>query len=319
MRPRPADPSADSEFTRPVLTAVVPATDRPPTLERCTTALAAGERPPDQLIVQESPEATGPAAARNLGAARSAADILVFVDSDVEVHPDALARIERHFDAEPGLAAVFGAYDDRPAARGLTSRFRNLLHHHVHTTSAGAAETFWAGLGAVRRDAFEAVGGFDEERFPLASVEDIELGLRLRGGGGRIVLDPEIRGRHLKAWTPLSMVSTDFWRRGVPWTRLLLRHGGAGRALNLGRRHRASAAASVLLVAALALRRPRLALTTLLGTIALNRTFYALLARRGGPKLLVAGIGLHQLHHLTAVASVPVAVLLHLRERSRGE
>lgn len=312
------DPPSD-ESAHPVLAAVVPATDRPPTLERCTAALAAGERRPDRLIVQETPEAAGPAAGRNLGAARSGADLLVFVDSDVEVHPDALARIERRFDAEPGLAAVFGAYDDRPAAPGLTSRFRNLLHHHVHTSSAGEAETFWAGLGAVRRDAFDAVGGFDEARFPLASVEDIELGLRLRAGGGRIVLDPEIRGRHLKAWTPLSMVRTDFWRRGVPWTRLLLRDGRAGVALNLGRRHRTTAAASVLLVAALALRRPRLVLATALGILALNRDFYALLARRGGPRLLVAGVGLHQLHHLTAVASVPVAVLLHRRERGRGE
>jgi GT2 family glycosyltransferase len=314
----PPPPSRDgSEPPGPVLAAVVPATDRPPTLERCTAALAAGERRPDRLIVQRTPEAAGPAAARNLGAARSGADLLVFVDSDIEVHRDALARIERRFDAEPGLAAVFGAYDDRPAAPGLTSRFRNLLHHHVHTSSAGEAETFWAGLGAVRREAFEAVGGFDEARFPLASVEDVELGLRLRGDGGRILLDPEIRGRHLKAWTPLSMVRTDFWRRGVPWTRLLL-GGAAGHTLNLGWRHRASAAASVLLAAALGLRRPRLALATLLGILVLNRDFYALLARRGGPRLLAAGVGLHQLHHLTAVASVPVGVLLHRRERSRN-
>ena len=299
------------------LAAVIPATDRPSSLASCTAALESGERPPDQLIVEGDPPPVGPAAARNRGVARSDADILVFVDADVEVHADALARIERRFAADRELAAVFGAYDEEPAAPGLTSRFRNLLHHHVHVSAAGEAETFWAGLGAVRREAFEACGGFDESRFPVASVEDIELGLRLRRAGGRIVLDPEIRGRHLKAWTPSSMVRTDFWRRGVPWVRLLLRDGGGEGVLNLGPRHRLSAVAAVLLTVALGLRRWRPALAILLGVLLLNRDFYALLARRGGPRLLVAGVGLHQIHHLAGAASVPVAGLLHRLERSR--
>lgn len=315
MSPASTHPSVDSGG--PTLAAVVPATDAPPALERCTRALRAGGRSPDELIVQRQPEGAGPAAARNAGAARSRGEVLVFVDSDVEVHPDALARIERRFAEEPELAAVFGAYDDDPAAPGLTSRFRNLLHHHVHVSSAGAAETFWAGLGAVRREAFEAVGGFDESRFPLPSVEDVELGMRLRRRGERIALDPEIRGRHLKAWTLLSMVRTDFWLRGVPWARLLLRYGGPAGTLNLGWRHRLSAAASVVLAVALALRRPRAALVALLGTVFLNRELYALLVRRGGPKLATAGVGLHQLHHLTAVASVPIALLLHGLERGK--
>jgi hypothetical protein len=238
----------------------------------------------------------------------------VFVDSDVEVHPDALARIQGHFAADPGLAAVFGAYDDDPADPGLTSRYRNLLHHHVHAGAAGEAETFWAGLGAVRRDAFEAAGGFDAESYPEPSVEDIELGVRLRRGGARIRLDPRIRGRHLKAWTPASMVATDFGRRGVPWTRLLLGERSGSTALNLGWRQRASAGASLVLLASLLTRRPRPAAAALVAGVVLDRDLYRLLARRGGPQLLLAGIGLHQLHQLTAVASVPVALAQHLGE-----
>lgn len=293
---------------------VVPATDRPPTLERCLAALRAGTRAPEETVVQEEPAGAGPAAARNLGVARCETDVLVFVDSDVEVHADALERIARHFSEDPELVAVFGAYDDDPADPGPTSRYRNLLHHHVHAGAAGEAETFWAGLGAVRREAFEAIGGFDPDRFPQASVEDIELGMRLRSGGGRVLLDPRIRGRHLKAWTPLSMVRTDFARRGVPWARLLLREGSDSTALNLSWRRRASTGASVALVGALLARRPRLAAAALLANLALDRDLYALLARRGGGRLLLAGIGLHQLHQLTAAASVPAALALHLLE-----
>lgn len=303
---------------RPTLAAVIPATDRPPTLERCLAALAGGERRPDETIVQRQPVGGGPAAARNAAASRAEAEVLVFVDSDVEVHADALARIARRFAADPGLTAVFGAYDDEPAAPQLTSRFRNLLHHHVHVSSAGGAETFWAGLGAVRRSAFESAGGFDAKLFPDASVEDIDLGARLHGRGGRLLLDPAIRGRHLKAWSPWTMVLTDFSRRGVPWVRLLLRRGGSRSALNLGWRHRASAAAAAALSLSLLARRPRAALASLLALATLNRSFYLLLARRGGPALLGAGFVLHVLHQLTAIASAPVGLALHLRERRRG-
>ena len=299
------------------LAVVVPATDRPPTLERCLAALRMGTRAPEETIVQDGPPGAGPAAARNLGVARCEGDVLVFVDSDVEVHADALEQIARHFAEDPELAAVFGAYDDNPADQGLTSRYRNLLHHHVHAGAAGEAETFWAGLGAVRREAFEAVGGFDPDRFPQASVEDIDLGMRLRRRGGRVLLDPRIRGRHLKAWMPLSMVRTDFAQRGVPWARLLLREGSGSTALNLSWRRRASTAASVALFGALLARRPRLAAAALLANLVLDRDLYTLLARRGGPRLLLAGIGLHQLHQLTAAASVPVAIALHLIEGER--
>jgi hypothetical protein len=47
--------------------------------------------------------------------------------------------------------------------------------------------------------------------------------------------------------------------------------------------------------------------------LALNRQFYALLLRRGGPSMLVAGVVLHILHHLTAVAAVPLGIGQHLR------
>jgi len=316
MPARSPDPPP-TRGSSPTLAVVIPATDRPPSLERCLEAIAAGSRRPDELVVAREPAGAGPAEARNRGAADAAADVLVFVDSDVEVHSDALERLAARFAAEPGLDAVFGAYDDDPADPGLVSRYRNLLHHHVHAGAAGEAETFWAGLGAVRREAFEAAGGFDAKRFPAPSVEDIELGMRLRRRGARIALDPGIRGRHLKAWTARTMVATDFGRRGVPWARLLLRDGAGSTALNLGWRRRASAASSVALLASLLARRPRLAAAALAANLVLDRELYMLLARRGGPKLLAAGIGLHQLHQLAAAASLPAALALHLVEGDR--
>jgi hypothetical protein len=296
------------------ITAIVPATNRPLTLDVCIEAIEGAADAPDELIVIEEPYELGPARARNLGARRASGDLLVFVDSDVAVQTDAFTRIRAHFDADPTLTALFGSYDDEPAGPGLVSSFRNLLHHHVHQEGAGPAATFWAGLGAVRRNAFEANGGFDEQRFPRPSVEDIDLGLRLTATGARIELDSSIQGTHLKEWTLASMLWTDFVARGIPWTALVLRHQAATSALNLGWRHRLSAGACLVGCGALAARRPGLAVACAAALVGLNRSFYLLLLRKRGPRDAVLGVGLHALHHLSGVAAVPAGIAIFLWE-----
>jgi hypothetical protein len=314
------------------ITAIVPATDSPPSLERSLQAIRAGLRAPDELVVVTEPRGAGPAAARNAGARRAGGELLVFVDADVVVHPDALARVEAAFAADPELTALFGSYDDDPEARGAVSGFRNLLHHHVHTSAPGRARTFWAGLGAIRREAFLAAGGFDAEHYPLPSIEDIELGDRLVRRGAKIVLDPRLRGTHLKRWSLTEMIRTDFVRRGVPWVELLTERGlsprerglsplspqgaGAATALNLGWRHRLSALASLAAAAAVLRRRPAGVAGALAVLVAANRDFYLLLLRRRGAAEAAAGIALHVVHHLTSAAAL-VAGLARAAARHR--
>jgi GT2 family glycosyltransferase len=303
--------------TPPTLTAIVPATNGPATLDRCVAAIRSALEPPEEVIVVDSPPAAGPAEARNLGAAQASGDVLVFIDADVVVHEDVFLRIREAFAADPGLAGVFGAYDDSPEAPGTVSRFRNLLHHHVHLAAAGSASTFWAGLGALRRDAFAASGGFDAERFPLPSIEDIELGLRVTRMGKRIVLDPGVQGTHLKSWTLAGMIETDLLRRGAPWVALILREGGPSDALNLSWRHRATALAYLAGLAGTASRKPVAAVAALAVAVGLNASFYALLVRRLGAARAAAAVGLHAVHGLTAVAAVPAGVMLYLDEARR--
>jgi GT2 family glycosyltransferase len=300
------------------LSVVIPATDAPETLSRCLAAIRAAAEPPEEVAVVDRPKGTGPASARNLGASRATHDVLVFIDADVEVAPDAFRRIRRAFASDPGLVALFGSYDDDPERHGLISDFRNLLHHHVHQNGAGAATTFWAGLGAVRRDAFLSVGGFDEERFPRPSIEDIDLGMRLTANGSRIVLDPAIQGKHLKRWTLLDMIQTDLVRRGIPWVELLADSRTSSVTLNLAWRHRLSAAASVGLAASLVARQRRGAVVALAALCALNAPFYVLLWRRRGWQQLLTGIPLHAAHHLAGAVAVPAGAAAYLRKRLRS-
>lgn len=289
------------------LSVIVPATNRPACLPRCVAAIRAAADPPEEVIVIQQPR-THPAIARNTGARRAGGDVLVFVDSDVEVHPDAFGRIRAAFEQDSSLTGLFGSYDDDPAASGAVSGFRNLLHHHVHQCSPGAVPSFWAGLGAIRRERFWDVLGFTEH-----PIEDIELGMRLAARGDRVVLDPRIQGKHLKKWTLWSMVRTDFLVRAVPWVGLTLRYRGSSTMLNLSWRHRLSAAASVGAFGGLLIRRPIPVLTGFSALLTLNLSFYRLLLRQRGLSQAVAGVGLHFVHHLTGVSAVPMGIALHLR------
>jgi hypothetical protein len=299
------------------LSVIVPATDDPATIGRCRLAIAAAYEAPELLVVETAP-GEGAAHARNAGALGASGDVLVFVDADVAVHPDVFVRIREAFERDPGLTAVFGSYDDTPSAPGIVSIFRNLLHHHVHQTAETPAQTFWAGLGAIRRPAFEALGGFDTVTPHRRAVEDIELGMRLVDAGGRVALDPDLRCTHMKPWTLASMVRTDLLNRGVPWVGLLVAKRRVPAALNLRWRHRLSAACWVVALASLLRGRRATPLAALSVTAWLNRSFYALLRGRHGQRHALLGFLLHGLHHLTAVASVPVGVVVYVRDRRAG-
>lgn len=262
----------------------------------------------------------GPGGARNAAAARAVGHWLVFVDADVRVHPDTLERLAAVVAADPELVGVFGSYDAAPAARGLLSEYRNLLHRYVHLRGAGDAETFWAGCGAIRRDAFEAVGGFDTARFPRPQIEDIELGYRLRDRRGRIRLDPAIQGTHLKRWRFWPMVRTDLLDRGIPWMQLLLeRRGRTAPSLNTGRAEQARVALAgvglMLLMGSAIVASTALAVAGVAAWLLLagaNMATYRWFAHQRGLGFALCVIPLHLLYYVSNAVAAGVGIARHL-------
>ncbi|MEM7199733.1 MAG: glycosyltransferase family A protein [Planctomycetota bacterium] len=191
--------------------------------------------------VLQLPQQAGPATARNAGVAATSWDVVLFLDSDCVPGPDVVERVRAAFARRPDMASLMGSYDASPPERNFASLYMNLRHHHVHQTGEREGAGFWGGCGAVRRTAFEAVGGFDEARYPRPMIEDVELGLRLRAEGATC-LDPDLNVRHLKRWTLYSVVHTDLFCRARPWTELILATGELDDDLNLRRAQRLAAA-----------------------------------------------------------------------------
>ncbi len=263
---------------------------------------------------------SGPAVARNSGAARARGEILFFLDADVVIHPDAVARVAAAFEDE-NVSAIFGSYDDSPAADTFISQYKNLSHHYVHQTSRGEATSFWAGCGAIRKNIFEQMGGF-AAAYARPSIEDIELGYRLRRAGYRIQLVKGLQVKHLKKWTLASLLKTDIFDRALPWAELIVRERALPRDLNLQTSHRISAVLCFLLLLALAslALSPLFALvviTIILALVTLNFDLYRFFFLKRGLLFTLAAIPLHWLYYLYSSAAFAYVILMTTARKLR--
>ena len=325
------------------LSVIIPVRDGGQDLSDSLQALAASVRPPDELIVVDDGSTDGsadqarrygariiplpggphgPAVGRNRGASAAQGDVMVFLDADVAVHPDTLGLIEKHMEEQPAVGALFGSYDDNPPKRGLITRYKNLQHHYVHQHGRREASTFWAGCGAIRRDLFLAMGGFDEG-YARPSIEDIELGLRLVREGQHIRLCPDVQVAHLKRWTLTRWLRADIMDRAIPWTRLILSSARMPSDLNLDARSRLSALIAWLLVACaiVGFRFPYAwmgALGSVLLLVLLNADLYRFFARRGGLGFAFGAFGLHTLYYLYSSLVFGVLSAWHVMQRAVG-
>jgi len=244
------------------LSVIIPVHNGGENFRRCLVSLAATVPPPHEVIVVADGDSDeswrlaaeygaqvvrvatrgGPAQARNVGARIARGDILFFVDADVTIPADSVGYILAAFARESTLTALFGSYDDEPGAANFLSQYKNLFHHYVHQTASEDACTFWGACGAIRREVFLALGGF-YEKYRQPSIEDIELGYRLKQAGKQIRLCKTLQVKHLKRWGVISLLKADFCYRALPWTELILQQRRLPNDLNL----RLSSRVSVLL------------------------------------------------------------------------
>jgi glycosyltransferase involved in cell wall biosynthesis len=266
-----------------------------------------------RVVVNKRPKG-GPALARNLGVHFAKGDILFFIDADVLVKPNTLTRVAAIME-DNTIAACIGSYDDQPIEQNFLSQYRNLLHHFTHQQSNSEAATFWSGCGAIRRHLFIESGGFNA-LFARPSIEDIELGYRLRAKGHRICLDKALQVGHMKKWTVSTMLTTDIRDRAIPWARLILAEGAILNDLNLALSQRLSSAVALiglffLLISPIFPVSLLVCGFAIVALLLLNRQFYRFLQDKRGTRFVLLALPWHWLYFIYSGLSFGLCYLCY--------
>jgi glycosyl transferase family 2 len=131
------------------------------------------------------------AALRNRGAALSRAPLIAFVDADHVLAPGWIAAAVEIFESDESIAAT-GELCRAPEPGTWVQQ----AYGRLRGRRSGRRRVEWLGAGnlAIRRSAFEAVGGFDET---LATCEDVDLCKKLRRAGLTLVADDRLHNVHV--------------------------------------------------------------------------------------------------------------------------
>ena len=155
----------------------------------------------------------GKSAALSLAMSHAQTKIVITIDADTEIEPDAIAKLLRHF-SDPHIGAVAGNVKVGNRTRWLT-RWQALEYITSQNMEKRAFDllnciTVVPGaLGAWRKEAIEAAGGISSETV----AEDADLTIAIRRLGWRVSYDEEAI-----AWTEAPETAGALIRQRFRWT-----------------------------------------------------------------------------------------------------
>ncbi|HJE51537.1 MAG TPA: glycosyltransferase family 2 protein [Tessaracoccus flavescens] len=199
-----------------VLLAVGPSTDR--TLQIAHEMAAEDPR----IKVLDNPTGHTPSGL-NIAINAAQHDIVVRVDGHGELSEGYIATAVRTLE-ETGASNVGGlmdAHGDTPLTEAIAAAYNSRLGlggggFHLADTPAGPADTVF--LGAFKKSALEAMGGYDEH---FQRAQDWELNYRLRRAGHLVYFTPDLRVIYHPR-NSLKALARQFFRTGQ-WRREVIR------------------------------------------------------------------------------------------------
>lgn len=207
----------------PEFSIIIPTRNRPEQIAACVRSVAALDFPRDRyevIVVDDGSDPpvsvsgvsvirqpqSGPAVARNTGAARARGRFLAFTDDDCAPAPDWLQKLAVQFAARPDRligGAVVNALPGNPYSTA-SQLLVGFLYSYYNTDRP---RFFTSNNMAASAQHFRAVGGFDAG-LPRAAAEDRELCDRWLHQGRPMTYAPEAVVHHAHALTLRT-----FWRQ----------------------------------------------------------------------------------------------------------
>lgn len=190
-----------------------------PSRDRTLEIAQAISQEDSRVVIVDSP--TGrTAAGLNLALHKSQSPVIVRVDGHAQIPNDYLRLVVEILNSTGAVnvGGVMAAVGTTPFERAVAGAMRSPLGvgaSRFHTGGeAGVVDTVY--LGAFRREALLAIGGFDE-RFTRA--QDWELNFRLRENGGVVYFDPRLHVTYRPRSSVKALAKQYFeygrWRRVV--------------------------------------------------------------------------------------------------------
>jgi glycosyltransferase involved in cell wall biosynthesis len=156
------------------------------------------------------PRSLGPANARNVGALQARGSIIFFIDADIVICNDMLHRLSNIF-RDKRVVGITGILAGQIRYNDFYSQYKNLWMRYTFVFLPDTISIFNTSCTAIRRETFLESGGFDTS-YGRPSVEDSDFARKFVGMGHVVHLRKDIEVEHVKSYTLLQILKTDFYR-----------------------------------------------------------------------------------------------------------
>lgn len=150
-----------------------------------------------------------PGKMRNIGAGAAVGRYLCFIDDDCIPPVSWLSRIDAVFESAPEVAELGCRVIS--AAKGFWCRCADYALFSPYQLNDTIERDLGSAAIAVRKEAFDAVGGFDEA---LYATEDWDFSLKLKSKGWQCMFDPAIEVKHEHRRDSVSRIVKQGWKSG---------------------------------------------------------------------------------------------------------
>jgi len=162
----------------------------------------------------------GEGASRNSGAKTAKGNILVFLDSDVVIKPDALGRTVEYFKRHKSVVALSGRLSKEHPNNNFFSQYKNLYMYYIFGLLPERVNFLYGSIHAIRKNDFME---YSENTSRLAA--DTELGLKFINRGQEIAFLKDLEVVHFKKHNFLSFLKNDF-KIPFAWIQIFIEQQG---------------------------------------------------------------------------------------------